>query len=205
LKRGISVRRELAYTVLVGMFLLNLTGCGGMSGKVVTQEVSENKQNLANAAEVKRGGQEQEVSEKRQNLAKAVDMIRAGQEREACYFLELVIDDSREDGVTDEALFRLAILKLNDGEPGAGKSSLALLDKLRNGYPSSVWARQAAPLQSYLKGVHNLRNREREVNTLREKNLSEKNLSLSRDVHGLRQTIERLKALDLDLEQKIKR
>ena len=199
------MRRKLTYTVLVGVFLLNLTGCGGMFVKGSTREVSENQQNLANAAEVKRGGQEQEVSEKRQNLAKAVDMIRAGQEREASYFLELVIDDSREDGVTDEALFRLAILKLNDGELGAGKSSIALLDKLRRSYPASVWTRQAAPLQSYLKGVHNIRNREREVNTLREKNLSEKNLSLSRDVHGLRQTIERLKALDLELEQKIKR
>jgi hypothetical protein len=194
------VRRELTYTVLITVLLLNLTGCGGMFGKGGTQEVSEKRQNLVKAVDMIKGGQEREVSEKRQNLAKAVDKIRGGQEREARYFLELVIDDSREDGVTDEALFRLAILKLNDGERGGGKSSIALLDKLRSSYPASVWTRQAAPLQSYLKGVHNIRNREREVNTLREKNLS-----LSRDVQGLRQTIERLKALDLELEQKIKR
>jgi hypothetical protein len=187
LKRGLSVRRELTYTVLIAMLLLNLTGCGGMFGKVATKEVPEK-------VAIK------EVSEKRQNLVNAVDKIRAGQEREARHFLELAIEESREDGVTDEALFRLAILKLNDGDQGAGKSSIALLDKLRSNYPASVWTRQAAPLQLYIKGVHNIRNREREINTLREKNLS-----LSREVHELRQTIERLKALDLELEQKIRR
>jgi hypothetical protein len=194
------VRRELTYTVLITMLLLNLTGCGGLFGKGGTQEVSEKRQDPAKAVDMISVRQERKVSEKRQNLAKAVGMIRAGQEREARYFLELVIDDSREDGVTDEALFRLAILKLNDGVLGAGKNSIALLDKLRSSYPASVWTRQAAPLQSYLKGVHNIRNCERDFNILREKNLS-----LSRDVHGLRQTIERLKALDLELEQKIKR
>ncbi|GAC1449452.1 MAG: hypothetical protein PVSMB11_10810 [Desulfuromonadaceae bacterium] len=194
------MRSDLTYKVLITMLLLNLTGCGGMFGKGGTQEASEKRQDPVNAVDMIRDGQERQVSEKRHNLAKAVDMIRGGQEREARYFLELVIDDTREDGVTDEALFRLALLKLNDGELGTGKSSIALLDKLRSSYQASVWTRQAAPLLSYLKGVHNIRNREREVNTLREKNLS-----LSRDVHGLRQTIERLKALDLELEQKIRR
>ena len=175
LKRGLSVRRELTYTVFIAMILLNLIGCGGMFGKVATKEVSE----------------------KRQNLAKAVDMIRASQEREARKFLQLVIDDSGEVGVTDEALFRLAILKLNDGEPGSGKSSITLLDKLRSGYPASVWTRQAASLQTYLLSVQNIRNREKEINSIREKNQS-----LSRDVRELRQTIERLKALDLELEHK---
>ena len=194
------MRRELIYTVLIGMFLLNLVGCGGMFGKGSTRDGSEKRQNRANAVDMIRGAQERDVLEKRRNLADAVDMLRAGKENEARHFLELVIDDSRENGVTDEALFRLALLKLNDGEMVAGKSSIDLLDKLRSSYPASVWTRQAAPLQSYLKGVHIIRNRARESNTLREKNLS-----LSRDVHGLRQTIERLKALDLELEQKIRR
>jgi hypothetical protein len=199
LKRGLSVRRELTYTVFIAMLLLNLIGCGGMFGKGATKEVPD----------------------KRQNLAKAVDMIRAGQEREARKLLQLVIDDSGEVGVTDEALFRLAILKLNDGEPGTGKSSIALLEKLQSSYPASVWTRQSATLQSYLLGILNIRNREKEIISLREKeinslrgkeinslrekeinSLREKNQSLSRDVRELRQTIERLKALDLELEHK---
>jgi hypothetical protein len=127
-------------------------------------------------------------------------MTKAGLDNEARHFLELVIDDAREDGVTDEALFRLALLKINDGDLGGGKSSLALLEKLKNNYPSSVWTKQAAPLHTYLSGSKNARNRDREFNSLREKNLS-----LSRDVRDLRQTIERLKVLDFELEQKIRR
>lgn len=169
------VRRKLAYMMPVCLLLLILSGCGGMSGK----------------------GAIQDVSDKRLNLAKAVTMIRAGLESEARHYLVLVIDDSWESGVTDEALFRLALLKINDGDLGGGKSSLALLDKLRNSYPKSVWTKQAAPLHSYLTGLKNIRNRESE--------LRDKNLSLSRDVRDLRQMIERLKSLDLELEQKIKR
>lgn len=172
------VRHKLIYMMLISMLLLNLSGCGCMFGKRSAPEVSE----------------------KRLNLANAVNMIKSGLEREARYYLELVINDSLEEGVTDEALFRLAILELNDGEPGGGKSSIALLEKLKSNYPASVWAKQAAPLQSYLLTVKNIRNREREVNALRDKNLS-----LSRDVRELRQTIERLKVLDLELEQKIRR
>ena len=171
------MRRKLKYTVLIGMLLLTLNGCGGMFGK----------------------GAAHEVSDRRQNLAAAVNLIRAGQENEAGHFLELVIAGTREDGVTDEALFRLAILTLNDGEPGEGKRSLALLDRLRSSYPTSVWTNQSAPLHSYLMVVKNIRIRQREL-----KAVQEKNLSLSRDVSELRQTIERLKALDRELEQKIR-
>ncbi|MDD2900518.1 MAG: tetratricopeptide repeat protein, partial [Desulfuromonadaceae bacterium] len=110
-----------------------------------------------------------------------------------------VVDDSREDGVTDEALFRLAILKINDGDVGGGKSSLDLLDRLRSSYPKSVWTKQAAPLHAYFHSGKN-RVREKELNYLREKNLS-----LSKDVRDLRSVIDRLKALDLELEQKIRR
>jgi hypothetical protein len=173
-----SLRRKLTNTLLVGLLMIIISGCSGFFGKRSPQEVSE----------------------KRQNLAHAVSMIHAGLDIEARHYLELVINDSLEEGVTDEALFRLALLQLNDGELGSGKSSNALLGKLMSGFPTSVWAKQAAPLQSYLLGVQTIRKREREVNALRDKNLS-----LSRDVRELRQTIERLKALDLELEQKIRR
>lgn len=172
------MRRELAYNVLICMLLSALIGCGGMFGK----------------------GPPQELPDKRRKLAAAVEMIRTGHEGEARHLLELVIDDPRQEGVTDEALFRLALLTLNDGEPGDAKRSIAILDKLQNGYPASVWASQSAPLHAYLQGVKTIRNREREFKTLRERNLS-----LSRDVTELRQTIERLKALDRELEQKIRR
>ena len=51
-----------------------------------------------------------------------------------------------------------------------------------------------------LTGIRTLRDRQREVRTLKELNLS-----LSRDNREMRQSIERLKSLDLELEKKIKR
>lgn len=160
------------------MLLFCLAGCSGILGP----------------------GTVPEVTDSRQNLASAVTMIRAGLDKEARHYLDLVISYSREEGVTDEALFRLALLSLNDGNPGGRKSATALLDTLRLDYPTSVWTRQAAPLSSYLLGVKNTRNRDREINALQDKNLS-----LSRDVRELRQIIDRLKALDSELEQKIRR
>lgn len=171
------MRRKLLFALPMCMFLLTLNGCGmfGKGGML--------------------GG-----AEKGQKLASAVNLIKSGQKSEAGRFLEQVIDGGPENGVTDESLFRLALLKINDGEQGEAKSSIALLDRLRSSYPASVWTSQSAALYSYLMVVKTIRNREREYKTLREKNLS-----LSRDVSGLRQTIEQLKALDRELELKIRR
>ena len=71
---------------------------------------------------------------------------------------------------------------------------------LRIDFPKSIWSHQAAPLDAYLAGIKALRDRQREVKTLKELNLS-----LSRDNREMRQSIERLKSLDLELEKKIKR
>ena len=75
-----------------------------------------------------------------------------------------------------------------------------LLERLKADFPRSIWTQQSAPLIAYLAGVKTLRDRQREVKTLKELNLS-----LSRDNREMRQSIERLKSLDLELEQKIKR
>ncbi len=170
--------RKLINSMPVGMLLLCLTGCSGIIGIGTVADDTDSYQNLASA----------------------VTMIRKGLDSEARHYLELVIVYSREEGVTDEALFRLALLNLNDGKLGGGKSTTALLEKLRVTYPTSVWTRQAAPLQSYLLGIRNNRSRDKEITALQEKNLS-----LSKDVRELRQIIDRLKALDSELEQKIRR
>lgn len=166
------MQHKLCFWLSIGQLLLLLGGCGGILGSL----------------------------EQKRNLANAVDMIQSGRDNEARRFLNLVINAPWEDGVTDEALFRLSLLQLNKAEPGEGKSSAALLDRLHSSSPKSVWMRQAAPLQEYLLGVKDSRNRLRELNSLREKNLT-----LSKDVHDLRQIIERLKTLDVELEQKIRR
>lgn len=140
------------------------------------------------------------VVEQERRFAGALQYLMQGKEREAQGLLEQVVAGQALAGVTDEALFRLALLHLRD-EGGKGDAHAhALLVRLKKEYPRSIWTRQAAPLSAYLAGVGALRDSQREVRTLRERNQS-----LTRDNKELRQSLERLKNLDLELEQKIKR
>lgn len=149
-----------------------------------------------------------QVSEQERDFAGALQALRGGREQQARELLEKVLAAPAVNGVTDEALFRLALLSVRD-EGGRGPlRARALLEQLENQYPTSAWVRQSAPLSSFLAGIilqsdsrrDSQRDSQRELRSLR--NL---NLSLSRDNRELRQTIERLKSLDIELEQKIKR
>jgi len=140
------------------------------------------------------------ISGQERQFAGALEFLRADNEQGARVLLERVCEAPPLVGVTDEALFRLALLHLrDDGGKGVVRAQ-SLLERLKKEFPRSIWTHQAAPLASYLANVRNLRDRERELKTLRELNLS-----LSRDNKELRQSIERLKSLDMELEQKIKR
>ena len=140
------------------------------------------------------------VREQERRFAGALEFLRAGREQEARDLLEQVVEGPQRSGVTDEALFRLSLLYLrDDGGKGTTKAQEAL-ERLQTGFPRSIWSQQAAPLDAYLAGIKALRDRQREVKTLKELNLS-----LSRDNREMRQSIERLKSLDLELEKKIKR
>jgi len=140
------------------------------------------------------------VREQERRFAGALEFLRAGKEQEARDLLEQVVEGPQRIGITDEALFRLSLLYLRDD---TGKGAVRVqesLERLRTDFPRSIWWQQAAPLDAYLTGIRTLRDRQREVRTLKELNLS-----LSRDNREMRQSIERLKSLDLELEKKIKR
>lgn len=140
------------------------------------------------------------ISEQERSFAGALEYLRSGNGQQARDLLEKVCEAPSVIGVTDEALFRLAVLHLGDeGSKGAVRAQV-LLERLRNEFPQSSWAQQAIPLASYLAGAKVLRDRQREMKTLKDLNLS-----LSRDNRELRQSLERLKQLDIELEQKIKR
>ena len=140
------------------------------------------------------------VSDQERRFAGALEFLRAGREQEARDLLEQVVDGPQRSGVSDEALFRLSLLYLRDeGSKGAARAQEAL-ERLRIDFPLSIWSHQSAPLAAYLTGIKALRDKQREVKTLKEMNLS-----LSRDNREMRQSIERLKSLDLELEKKIKR
>ncbi|MDR3578777.1 MAG: tetratricopeptide repeat protein [Oryzomonas sp.] len=138
--------------------------------------------------------------EQERRFAGALQYLLQGKERAAEGLLEQVVAGKALPGVTDEALFRLALLHLRD-EGGKGDvHAQAVLTRLKKEYPRSIWTRQAAPLTAYLAGVGALRDSQRELKTLRERSQS-----LIRDNKELRQSLERLKNLDIELEQKIQR
>ena len=140
------------------------------------------------------------IPDQERRFAGALEFLRAGNEQAARDLLERVVEDPSRNGVTDEALFRLSVLYLREEGSKGTVRALEMLERLKNEFPRSLWTHQAAPLGVYLAGVKTLRDRQRKVNTLKELNLS-----LSRDNREMRQSIERLKSLDLELEQKIKR
>ncbi|MBC7964036.1 MAG: tetratricopeptide repeat protein [Steroidobacteraceae bacterium] len=141
-----------------------------------------------------------EVPEAERYFSAALHFMRTGNESGAREQLERIVGLSALVGVTDEALFRLAILNLRD-EYGRGETrARKLLERLVTEFPDSSWSSQAAPLLVYIQETATLRARTRALKSLRNQNLT-----LGRDNKELRQSIERLKDLDLELEQKIRR
>lgn len=162
--------------LLLSMMVLSAGGCASLGGKKA------------------RSAPDQETV-----LAGAVELLKGGNEKEARTLLEQVVSGSQKRGVADEALFRLALLYLRDEGNKGNIKAQKLLEQLAREYPNSSWTRQSAPLSAHLTEMRHLRENLRELKSLREQNYS-----LSRDNKELRQTLERLKSLDLELEQKIR-
>ena len=134
-------------------------------------------------------------------LKQALHALGGGKNQQARELLEKIAESSPLAGVTDEALFRLALLYLGDeGTIKAGSRAEALLERLKAEFPDSLWSNQSKPLLSYMGGVKLLRDKRRQAKTLQDINIS-----LARENRELRQSLEQLKQLDLELEQKIKR
>lgn len=169
---------RIAFSVLLSLVMIN-AGCAGLDGGMPRFML---------------------FSEQERTLTEARVQLRLGNEQKAHDLLEKVIDGAPATGISDEAFFRLALLSLRgDGVKGVQRAQ-TLLEKLSANYPDSLWTRQSAPLLVHLAEARALRNRQREL-----KSLKEQNLSLSRDNKEMRQSLEQLKRLDLELEQKIKR
>jgi hypothetical protein len=140
------------------------------------------------------------VSAAERDFATALHYLRNGNEAVSRDLFRRVVDEPSVSGVTDEAIFRMALLYLRDENGKGEKRAAELFDRLFSEFPGSIWSRQAAPLALYVKETSVLRSHTRELKVLRNQNLS-----LSRDNKELRQSIERIKNLDLELEQKIRR
>ena len=131
------------------------------------------------------------------SFAGALVFLQTGNETGARDLLEQVVTAPPIPGVTEEALFRLALLRLRDGGEKGVMGSRALFERLVREYPGTLWARQAAPLVSHLAEVQQQYIQLRQMGKFRERNLS-----LSRDNEKMRLKLEQLKMLDMELEQR---
>lgn len=146
-------------------------------------------------------------------LAMAIKLQNGGKLTAALELLIALCAEPRAPGVTDEALFRLSLLHLGNGQD-MDKRSLQLaqqtIERLRKEYPSSSWAGMAAPVAELLSTTAELRRQNQNLKnqnqalTKENQALSKENQALSKETQELRQNIEKLKRLDLELEQKRK-
>jgi len=129
------------------------------------------------------------------NLSEAKTMLETGDRSGAVKALTAVTEAGDIPGVTDEALFMLALLSLRPGvEPDGNLQSLQLLKRLKTEYPASLWTTQSRQLLELLPGVEEMR---RQVRTLKNSNQS-----LNNEVNELNRNIDQLKQLDQELEKK---
>jgi hypothetical protein len=183
---ALTFKRIISIAVL--SFIPLLAGCSQLGWKISVVSVATEDSAPSS------------IPEQERRFAGALEFLRTGNEVAARDLLEQVVEDPSRAGVTDEALFRLSIMSLRDENGKGSVRSLELLERLKSEFPQSIWTHQAAALGIYLSSAKTIRDRQREIKTLKELNLS-----LSRDNREMRQSIERLKSLDLELEKKIKR
>lgn len=127
-------------------------------------------------------------------LARATEMLASGDRDGAVRALAAICDSGGVPGVTDEALFRLALLSIHPAVDREGNlPSLQLLKRLKKEYPASSWTAQAGQLTELLTGFEELRRQNRSLKSL--------NQSLSSENTELKNSIEQLKRLDLELEK----
>lgn len=125
-------------------------------------------------------------------LEQADEMLARGNTQGAAKLLNEITSGPSVAGVTDEALFKLALLAL---KPGVERYSHGqqLLRRLGKEFPKSSWNRLAAPVADMIEAVEEQKHQNR--------NLKGTNQSLTKEISELNKSIEQLKRLDLELEK----
>lgn len=128
-------------------------------------------------------------------LSRATELLESNDREGAAKVLAAISDSRGVPGVTDEALFRLALLSLRPATDKEGElRAQQLLKRLKKEYPASPWTAQSGQLTDLLSSVEELRRQNRNFKSL--------NQSLTNEVNELNNSIEQLKRLDLELEKK---
>lgn len=161
--------------ILLTLMILSLTGCSTLN-KMRSSLVSSYSA--------------------QQQLSSALKAMDQGKSAAAIKILEGIIKEPGVNGVTDEALFHLSLLKLSYEDDDGTLPSLRYLERLQRDYRDSKRARQAKPLLELLKEFTAVKKQNRNLKIL--------NISLTKDNKDMHQSIERLKNLDMQLERRTK-
>ena len=125
-------------------------------------------------------------------LAGAVTLLEEGKTSAAAKLLSAICDEKGVPGVTDEALFRLSLLRLESAQERNGMTQAQRdLERLQKEYPTSSWAPLASSLTDFLTSDDEAR--------LQARKLKELNGALTKENRDLRQSIEKLKNLELEM------
>jgi hypothetical protein len=100
-------------------------------------------------------------------------------------------------GVTDEALFRLALYNLRSATRESTGKAQQLLQRLAKEFPLSTWNQMGQPIHELLDALAEQR---RQIAVLKNQNQN-----LTKESRELHLAIEQLKTLDLELEKKSRR
>ena len=135
-------------------------------------------------------------------LAAAVALLGKGDHAGAIKALEALCSGGSVPGVTDEALFRLALLTLKpSAERPASPQGHQLLRRLKKEYPSSPWTAQAAPLVELIGSADELKRQNRGYHNTNQ-SLTREVSELKKNINELNENIEQLKHLDQEIEKK---
>lgn len=137
-----------------------------------------------------------------EKLASAVEALEVGETRRAAGLFLAISAEPSVPGVTDEALFRLALLRLMAGAQQEGPDSAReLLKRLVADYPTSSWSKHAVAILGLLDAERELLETNRGLKS-HNLTLGLENKDLARQKGELQQKLDRLKDLDLELEDK---
>ncbi len=137
-------------------------------------------------------------SDLRKQLNNSIDNLKHGQLNSSIIELENIVSAQAVMGLTDEALFRLSLLYLRKNSDKEGfQKSVDSLERIIKEFPYSPWTQLARPL---LDTLLNYEEQRRQIRSIRLQNQT-----ITRENKELRQSIERLKILDLELESQKKK
>lgn len=114
-------------------------------------------------------------------LARATRLMEQGKSTAAAELLIAVCSETGVPGVTDEALFRLGLIRLAAGQTGPAQHDM---ERVRKEYPHGPWAPMATSVSEFLSATEDLR---------------QQGKKLTKENKELRQSIDQLKSLELEL------